>query len=43
MAGVVTGAGVLWLDEVQLAGKRILPVETFLRGAGGFAGSILPS
>ncbi len=42
-AGVVTGQGVLWLDEVQLAGKRILPIEAFLRGAAGFAGSRLPS
>ncbi len=42
-AGVVTGQGVLWLDEVQLAGKRILPIEAFLRGAAGFAGSKLPS
>jgi methionyl-tRNA formyltransferase len=42
-AGVITGSGVLWLDEVQLAGKRILPIDTFLRGAGGFPGSTLPS
>jgi methionyl-tRNA formyltransferase len=39
--GVVTGDGVLWLEEVQLAGKRALPVEAFLRGAPGFAGSRL--
>jgi methionyl-tRNA formyltransferase len=42
-AGVITGQGVLWLDEVQLAGKRLLPTEVFLRGAAGFVGSKLPS
>lgn len=42
-AGVVTGQGVLWLDEVQLAGKRLLPTEVFLRGAVGFVSSKLPS
>jgi methionyl-tRNA formyltransferase len=42
-AGVITGSGVLWLDEVQLAGKRILPIGTFLRGAAGFVDSSLPS
>jgi len=40
-AGVITGDGVLWLEEVQLAGKRALPIETFLRGAPGFVGSRL--
>lgn len=40
-AGVFTGDGVLWLEEVQLAGKRALPVEEFLRGAPGFVGSRL--
>jgi len=39
--GVVTGTGVLWLKEVQLAGKRPLPSEAFLRGATGFVGSVL--
>ncbi len=42
-AGVVTGDGVLWLEELQLAGKRVLPIVTFLRGAPGFVGSKLPS
>ena len=41
--GVLTGEGVLRLDELQLAGKRILPAEVFLRGATGFLGSVLPS
>lgn len=41
--GVLTGEGVLRLDELQLAGKRILPAEVFLRGASGFIGSRLPS
>lgn len=40
-AGVITGDGVLWLEEVQLAGKRSLPIEDFLRGAPGFVGSQL--
>jgi len=42
-AGVVTGAGVLWLGELQLAGKRALPVRSFLSGARGFIGSRLGS
>lgn len=41
-AGVVTGRGVLWLEEVQLAGKRALPVNAFAAGARGFIGSRLP-
>jgi methionyl-tRNA formyltransferase len=41
-AGVVTGRGVLWLEEVQLAGKRATPVGAFLQGARGFVGSKLP-
>ena len=40
-AGVITGDGVLWLEEVQLAGKRALPIDDFLRGAPGFVGSQL--
>ena len=32
-AGVVTGRGVLWLEEVQLAGKRATPIGAFLQGA----------
>jgi methionyl-tRNA formyltransferase len=40
-AGVITGDGVLWLEEVQLAGKRVLPIETFLRGAPDFVGGKL--
>ncbi len=41
-AGVVTSRGVLWLEEVQLAGKRALPVNAFAVGARGFIGSRLP-
>lgn len=41
-AGVVTGQGVLWLEEVQLAGRRALPVNAFAAGARGFIGSRLP-
>lgn len=39
--GVITGHGTLWLNELQLAGKRPLPIEAFLRGAPGFVGSRL--
>ena len=41
-AGVVTGRGVLWLEEVQLAGKRATPIDAFVQGARGFLGSKLP-
>lgn len=40
-AGVVTGEGVLQLLEVQLAGKRAMTTEDFLRGQRGFLGSVL--
>ena len=40
-AGVITSEGVLRLEEVQLAGKRALPIEIFLRGAPGFIGTRL--
>jgi len=40
-AGVVTGDGVLWLDEVQLAGKKPAAIDAFLAGARGFVGSKL--
>ncbi|MFZ5917749.1 MAG: methionyl-tRNA formyltransferase [Chloroflexota bacterium] len=39
--GVVTGEGVLRLEEVQLAGKRAMPIEEFLRGQPGFLGALL--
>ena len=42
-AGVVTERGVLWLEEVQLAGKRATPIGAFLQGARGFVGGRLPS
>jgi methionyl-tRNA formyltransferase len=40
-AGVGTGQGILWLDEVQLAGKKPAPIAAFLAGARGFVGSFL--
>jgi methionyl-tRNA formyltransferase len=40
-AGVVTGEGILWLEEVQPAGKRAMPVASFLQGAPAFVGSRL--
>ena len=39
--GVVTGEGALKLLEVQLAGKRAMTIEEFLRGQRGFVGSVL--
>jgi methionyl-tRNA formyltransferase len=39
--GVATAQGVLLLDEVQLAGKRAMDVEDFLRGQREFVGSRL--
>jgi methionyl-tRNA formyltransferase len=41
VAGVLTGQGVLWLEEVQLAGKRPTPIAAFVQGARGFVGSKL--
>ena len=40
-AGVVTGAGVLELREVQLAGRHVLPIDQFLRGQPSLVGSVL--
>lgn len=42
-AGVATGDGVLELREVQLAGKRVMPIEEFLRGQPAFIESVLTS
>jgi len=39
--GVVTGEGVLELHEVQLAGKRAMPMEAFARGQAQFVGAVL--
>jgi len=39
--GVVTEKGALRLLEVQLAGKRAMTIEYFLRGQRGFVGSVL--
>jgi methionyl-tRNA formyltransferase len=38
---VVTGRGVLYLREVQPAGKRPMPADAFARGARGFVGARL--
>jgi methionyl-tRNA formyltransferase len=40
-AGVATGEGALRLEKIQLAGKRAMAVEVFLRGARDFVGSRL--
>jgi len=42
-AAVVAGEGALLLEEVQLAGRRAMPVADFLRGQRDFVGSYLPS
>lgn len=39
--GVICGEGVLMLGEVQLAGKRAMTIEEFVRGQHKFVGSIL--
>lgn len=38
---VVTGKGILYLREVQPAGKRPMPADAFARGAHGFLGGRL--
>ena len=40
---VVTGDGLLVLDEVQLEGRRAMPSEEFLRGQRDLEGAVLPS
>ena len=39
--GVATGDGVLLLRRVQLAGKKPVDIESFLRGQRGFVGGVL--
>ncbi len=39
--GVATGHGVLLLQEVQMAGKRAMSIEEFVRGQRGFVGTRL--
>ncbi len=41
--GVVTGRGILGLLKVQIEGKRLMPVEEFIRGQRNFIGSVLTS
>jgi methionyl-tRNA formyltransferase len=38
---VATGQGALVLHELQLAGKKPMPIEVFCRGQRDFVGSIL--
>jgi methionyl-tRNA formyltransferase len=42
-AGVITGDGVLNLREVQLAGRRAMPIDEFVRGQPKLIGAILGS
>jgi methionyl-tRNA formyltransferase len=39
--GIVTGDGLLVLEQVQLAGKRVLPIVDFIRGQRSFVGAVL--
>lgn len=39
--GVVTGDAVLALHEVQLAGKRVMSIDEFVRGHPQFVGAVL--
>jgi methionyl-tRNA formyltransferase len=39
--GVVTGDGVLVLKEIQLAGRKALKAEDFVRGQPKFVGAML--
>jgi methionyl-tRNA formyltransferase len=39
--GVVTGEGVLVLKEIQLAGRKALQAEDFVRGQPKFIGAVL--
>ena len=41
--GVQTGEGVIILDAVQLAGRRVMDAAAFARGRRGFVGSVLGS
>ena len=41
--GVVTGEGVLILHDVQIAGRRAMPIDAFVRGQPDLVGSILQS
>lgn len=42
-AAVVTGDGLLVLDELQLEGRRRMSADEFTRGQRDFVGSVLPS
>ncbi len=39
--GVVTGEGVLALQEIQLAGRKAMKAEDFVRGQPKFIGAVL--
>jgi methionyl-tRNA formyltransferase len=41
--GVVTGKGVLVLKEIQLAGRKAVKAEDFVRGQPKFIGAMLSS
>jgi methionyl-tRNA formyltransferase len=41
--GVGTGKGILGVIKLQLAGKRVMNADEFIRGQRGFIGEVLPS
>jgi methionyl-tRNA formyltransferase len=42
-AGIITGKGVLGVIRLQMAGKKVMAIEEFIRGQRGFIGAVLPS
>jgi len=40
--GVVTGEGVLWLETVQLAGRKAMPARQLALGQRDLIGAVLP-
>lgn len=43
MLGIGTGQGVLRILKMQMAGKRVMNADEFIRGQRGFIGAALPS
>lgn len=41
--GIITGDGVLGINQVQIEGKRVMSAAEFLRGQRQFLGAVLPS
>jgi methionyl-tRNA formyltransferase len=41
--GVRTGKGTLGVLKLQIAGRRVMGADEFIRGQRGFIGAVLPS